>query len=210
MKLQKALSSTGGKKKSGYRLNPFRSSSPVRKSGTGNRAEVTEGTESFLWELHKVTVFWGFLGGSVGKESACNVGDLGSIPGFGRSPGWRAWQLTPVFLPGESPWTQELQSMGSQAVGQDWATNHSTALYSCLENFMDRAAWQAMVHRVTKSQHDKRLSMVITVMIRPASAYQVTWVSRMPLLVQRIHPLTGSSGPHLTLPNVFLTQITPL
>ena len=26
-------------------------------------------------------------GGSDGKESACNVGDLGSIPGSGRSPG---------------------------------------------------------------------------------------------------------------------------
>ena len=29
----------------------------------------------------------GFPGGSNGKESACNVGDLGSIPGLGRSPG---------------------------------------------------------------------------------------------------------------------------
>ena len=28
----------------------------------------------------------GFPGGSAGKESACNVGDLGSIPGLGRSP----------------------------------------------------------------------------------------------------------------------------
>ena len=28
----------------------------------------------------------GFPGGSVGKESACNAGDLGSIPGLGRSP----------------------------------------------------------------------------------------------------------------------------
>ena len=28
----------------------------------------------------------GFPCGSVGKESACNVGDLGSIPGLGRSP----------------------------------------------------------------------------------------------------------------------------
>ena len=26
-------------------------------------------------------------GGSEGKESACNAGDLGSIPGWGRSPG---------------------------------------------------------------------------------------------------------------------------
>ena len=29
----------------------------------------------------------GFPCGSVGKESACNAGDLGSIPGLGRSPG---------------------------------------------------------------------------------------------------------------------------
>ena len=29
----------------------------------------------------------GFPGGSDGKESACNVGDLGSIPGLGRPPG---------------------------------------------------------------------------------------------------------------------------
>ena len=29
----------------------------------------------------------GFPGGSDGKESACNVGDLGSIPELGRSPG---------------------------------------------------------------------------------------------------------------------------
>ena len=29
----------------------------------------------------------GFLHSSVGKESTCNVGDLGSIPGLGRSPG---------------------------------------------------------------------------------------------------------------------------
>ena len=32
-------------------------------------------------------VFLGFPGGSVGKESACNEGDLGLIPGSGRSPG---------------------------------------------------------------------------------------------------------------------------
>ena len=32
-------------------------------------------------------VFLGFPGGSAGKESACNEGDLGSIPGLGRSPG---------------------------------------------------------------------------------------------------------------------------
>ena len=56
------------------------------------------------------------------KESACNAGDVGSIPGLGRSP-------TPVFLPGESPWIEEhggLQFMRSQRVRHDWATKHST------------------------------------------------------------------------------------
>ena len=32
-------------------------------------------------------ILWGFSGSSAGKESACNAGDLGSIPGLGRSPG---------------------------------------------------------------------------------------------------------------------------
>ena len=34
-------------------------------------------------------MFLGFPGGSAGKESACNAGDLGSIPRLGRSPGER-------------------------------------------------------------------------------------------------------------------------
>ena len=45
-----------------------------------------------LYLTHKVDKFlcfriWGFPGGSDGKESACNVGDPGLIPGSGGSPG---------------------------------------------------------------------------------------------------------------------------
>ena len=43
----------------------------------------------------------GFPSGSDSKESACNAGDPGSIPGLGRSPEEREWLPTP-FLPGES------------------------------------------------------------------------------------------------------------
>ena len=42
------------------------------------------------------------LGGSDRKESSCNEGDLGLIPGLAKIPWRRAWQPTPVFLPGES------------------------------------------------------------------------------------------------------------
>ena len=61
----------------------------------------------------------GFSGGSDGKESACHVGDLGSILGLGRSTG----------------------------EGNDYPLQ-----YSCLENSMDRGAWQPTVHGVAKSQ----------------------------------------------------------
>ena len=57
-------------------------------------------------------------GGSDSKESACNVGQLGSIPGSRRSLG---------------------------------EGNGNPLQYSCLENPMDRGAWRATVHGVTKS-----------------------------------------------------------
>jgi len=44
----------------------------------------------------------GFPGGSDAKESACNAGDLGLIPGLGRSPGERNGNPFQLFLPGKS------------------------------------------------------------------------------------------------------------
>ena len=57
-------------------------------------------------------------GDSVDKESTCNVGDLASIPGLGRSPGeGKGYPLQYSGLENSSPWT--IQSMGSQRVGDD-------------------------------------------------------------------------------------------
>ena len=53
------------------------------------------------------------------QETACNAGDVGSIPGSGR-------------LPGDG--------------------NGNLLQYSCLENSMDRGAWQTTVHGVAKSR----------------------------------------------------------
>jgi len=44
-------------------------------------------------------IFYRWLGG---KESACNGGDVGVIPGLGRFPWGRKLRPTPVFLPGKS------------------------------------------------------------------------------------------------------------
>ena len=69
--------------------------------------------------LRRNSMNLGFPDISAGKESTCNAGEPGLIPGLGRSPGGRAWQHTPVSLPGESPLSEEpggLQSTGSQKV----------------------------------------------------------------------------------------------
>ena len=62
-----------------------------------------------------------FTGGSDSKESVCDVGDLGLIPGLGRFPGGgRGNPLQYSCL--ENPHRGEpsgLQSMGSQRVGHD-------------------------------------------------------------------------------------------
>ena len=54
-----------------------------------------------------VTIFT--IGDSDGKEFACSAGDLGSIPGSGRSCG-KEWQPTPLFLPGEFHGQRSLES----------------------------------------------------------------------------------------------------
>ena len=55
------------------------------------------------------------LGGSDGKESACNAGGLGSIPGLGRSPGKGCYPLQYICL--ENPLEREAW----------WAVVHSVA-----------------------------------------------------------------------------------
>ena len=91
------------------------------------------------------TLDWGFPGGSVGKEPACNARDardMGSIPGSGRSPG---------------------EEHGNPL--QD----------SCLENAMDRGAWRAAVPGAAQSQtrlkqqhstHSLSLGTITDVMMR--------------------------------------------
>ena len=50
----------------------------------------------YFFFLMYFKIYLGFPGGSVGKESTCNVGDPDLTPGWGRK-----WQPTPALLPGE-------------------------------------------------------------------------------------------------------------
>ena len=80
----------------------------------------------------------GFPDRSVGKESACNAGDPGSVPGLGRSPG---------------------------------EGNGNPLQYSCLENPMDRGAWQAIVHRVARVRQELATKPPLRLLIRLGKKY---------------------------------------
>ena len=79
------------------------------------------------WRRDRLTipVFLGFLCSSAGEEFACNAEDLGLIPGLGRSPG-------------------EGKGYSLQYSGLENSMNYT--------GVMDREAWHAAVHGVTKSQ----------------------------------------------------------
>ena len=116
-----------------------------------------------LWTL-------GLPGGSDGKEFACNAGDLGLIPGSGISlekgmathSGIPAWRIPRTKEPGV------LQSMGSQRVGHDWATNtfgpswghlRTRPSFSC-----SQALWSGSFHKplILLHQRAKRMKTTIT------------------------------------------------
>ena len=69
-----------------------------------------------------------------GRESACNAGDPGSIPGLGRFPWRRAQKSTPVSLPGKFHGQRSLAGYSPQEcrVGHDWSqlSTHATQYLS--------------------------------------------------------------------------------
>ena len=98
----------------------------------------------------------GFPNSSVGKESTCNAGDPGSVPGLGRSAGERkgyplqySWaslvaQLVKNLPAVRETWVQSLGLGRSSGEGKGYLLQ-----YSGLENSMD-----CIVHGVQRVRHD--------------------------------------------------------
>ena len=95
----------------------------------------------------------GFPDSSTGKESTCKAGKPGSVPGSGRSSGEGigyplrySWAFLVARL------VKNLHLGSIPGLGRSPGGGHGNPLqYSCLENPMDRGAWWATVHGVTKS-----------------------------------------------------------
>ena len=90
----------------------------IRPSNSVNACTRVKHVHTKLFtNVHGIIIHNSFPCGSAGKECTCHAGDLGSMPGLGRSPG------------------------GGRG---------NPRQYSCLENPMDRGAWQATVLGVAK------------------------------------------------------------
>ena len=77
--------------------------------------------------------------GSAGEESACNAGDLGLIPGLGRSSGeGKGYPLQYSGL------ENSMDCMGSQRVGHDWATFTFSFIVGIL--FTDWTTWEPRIN----------------------------------------------------------------
>ena len=107
---------------------------------------------------NKVQQTRGFPCGSAGKESTCNAGDLGSIPGLGQSPGeGKGYPLQYSGLQNsldKRTWYAHIHLFNRYLLSSYCVLgegNGTPLQYSCLEYPMDRGTWQGAVHSVTKS-----------------------------------------------------------
>ena len=114
-------------------------------------------TRSNIFRFH-IDVL-GFPGSSAGKEVTCNAGDLSLIPGLGRSPteetGYPlqySWAFLVAQMVNNPPAMQETYVWyldWKEPLEEGMATHSSIVTWRIS---MDRGAWQATVHGVTKIQ----------------------------------------------------------
>ena len=120
-----------------------------------------------------------FPGGSDGKESACNAGDLGSIPGSGRSPGGghdNPLQYSILENPrgqrslaGHSSWGRKQSDIC------DWVTKDSSGLSSTLISGTKLIGRRRQDNKkATQAKHSQTRALLTEVPVSPILESQMT------------------------------------
>ena len=145
--------------------------------------------------------YQGFPCGSAGKESACNAGALGLIPGFGSWVGttlWRRERLpNPVFWPGEfhglySPW-----------VCKESDSTERLSLHSCIVVQSLSRVWLSAAPLT--AAHQAPLSFTVSQSLLKVMSIESVMLSNHPilccllLLLPSIFPIIGVFSNELTL-----------
>ena len=127
----------------------------------------------------------GFPDSASGKESACQVGDWGSIPRLGRYPGGghgNPLQYSCLENPRQGslarlPWTEEpggLQSMGSQRVGHGWSiwTQDSTDQLKWAKDLNGQLSKE---NAQMANKHTKRYSTLLVKSLSHIRLFATSW-----------------------------------
>ena len=111
------------------------------------------------------SIFLGFPGGSAGKESTCNVGDLSSILGLGRSPGERkCYPLQSSGLENSmdcSPWDHK------ETDRTEWLSLSTETSYRNQENRRDLCPRKVNMSICTESWHEAKCFHIMTSFVFP-------------------------------------------
>ena len=132
----------------------------------------------WTWFKQEYAYWWGFPCSSAGKESACNAGDPGSVPGLGRSTGesigyplqysWAsllaqlvknpsAMQETPIWFLGWEDPPEKGQATHSSILGLPWWTQLVKNLPAMRETWIWSLGWEDLLER-GKATHSSILA----------------------------------------------------
>ena len=141
-------------------------------------------------------MIWGFPGASAGKESACNAGDPGSIPGSRRSPGERDRLPAPVFLgfPCGSDGKESscnVEYLGSiPGLGRSHRGGYGSLLqYSCLKNPHGQrylAGYSPWGHK--QSDMTERLNWTETAAHQASWSFSISWSLLKLMFIESVMP----------------------
>ena len=119
--------------------------------------------------------YWGFPGGSDGKESACNEGDSGSIPGSGRCPGEGNGYLFQYsclenYMDSGAWWVTV------HGVRHDWVTNNFTLTFH----------WKYGCHIYLIQSGILYKASLVAQLVKNLPAMWETWIGKIPWRRERL------------------------
>ena len=126
------------------------------------RRERIVGSQRERTNLTQIVFRVGFPGGWDGKESACNAGDLGLIPGSGKFPWRREWLPALVLLPGEfhgqrslvgnSPWGPKESDMTewlTQLLPTSWHEGYDIPMFPSIPGISNLLTFPRLISNVS-------------------------------------------------------------
>ena len=160
----------------------------------------------FWMSLCLFVYLWGFPGGSDGKESACNVGNLGLIPGWGRSPGGghgNSLRILNLVNPTDrGAWWATVHRVTKSLTWLKWLSTHAWTypiFYTKLSLLSRSCEWISLLGPSTVHPHPSTSSITLPLPSGDPPGARPPWssssASSLEMLCSEILPLFHTSNP---------------